>query len=95
MATLFPLQSILLGLMGWAAMSLAVMNASRLTDNDRRVMVVFSWMLWMIPALGALVYRGVISTNTAAIYCGATTLTLGAIVIVASLIQHHPPRTDP
>jgi hypothetical protein len=92
MATLYPLQSILFGLMGWAATALAVMNASRLTSNDRRAMVVFGWMLWMVPAFGALVYRGLISTDTAALYCGATTAFLALIIIIGSVVH---PRTRP
>jgi uncharacterized membrane protein len=93
MATLYPLQSILFGLMGWAAMALAVMSASRLTNNDRRAMIVCSWMLWMIPAFGALVYRGLMTTNTAAIYCATTTVFLAMIVVVGSVVR--PPRTRP
>jgi uncharacterized membrane protein len=85
MAALYPLQSILLGLMGWAAMTLVILNASRLTDNDRRAMVVCGWMLWMIPAFGVLVYRGLITTDTAALYCGITTVCLAFIVIVSSV----------
>ncbi|NTV63837.1 MAG: hypothetical protein HGA65_09910 [Oscillochloris sp.] len=85
MASLYPLQSILLGLMGWAAMGLVIMNASRLTDNDRRAMIVCSWMLWMIPAFGVLVYRGLMTTDSAAIYCGVTTMGLAAVVIATSV----------
>jgi uncharacterized membrane protein len=87
-ATFYPLQSILLGLMGWAATSLVVMNASRLTNNDRRAMVVCGWMLWMIPAFGALAYRGLITTDTAALYCGITTVCLALIAIVSSVRTH-------
>lgn len=91
MANIYSLQSILVGLMGWAATALLVMNASRLTNNDRRAMVVCSWMLWMIPAFGALVYRGLMTTDAAALYCGATTLCLALVVIVTSV----RPRTRP
>jgi hypothetical protein len=91
MASLYPLQSIFFGLMGWAATALVVINATRLTDNDRRAMIVCSWMLWMIPAFGALVYQGVLTTNNAAIYFSTTTLCLAAAVIVGSV----RPRTRP
>ncbi|NNJ10096.1 hypothetical protein EKD04_007130 [Chloroflexales bacterium ZM16-3] len=93
MATLYPLQSILFGLMGWAATALAVMSSSQLTNNDQRAMVVCSWMVWMIPAFGALVYRGLMTTNNAAIYCAVTTVLLALIVIVGSVAR--PPRTHP
>jgi hypothetical protein len=85
MANISALQSILFGLMGWAATALVVMNAARLTTNDRRAMIVCSWMVWMIPALGVLVYRGLLSTDTAALYCGATTAAMALIVIVAAV----------
>jgi hypothetical protein len=48
-------------------------------------------MLWMIPALGALAYRGIISTNTAALYCGITTVCLALIVVVSSVRTHTRP----
>jgi hypothetical protein len=85
MSAIYPLQSILLGLMGWAATSLVVMNASRLTTNDRRAMIVCGWMLWMIPAFGVLAYRGIITTETAALYCGITTVCLALVVVVSSV----------
>jgi uncharacterized membrane protein len=87
-ASIYPLQSILLGLMGWAATSLVVMNGSRLTNNDRRVMVVCGWMLWMIPAFGVLAYRGMITTDAAALYCGITTACLALIVVIGSVRTH-------
>jgi hypothetical protein len=87
-ASIYSLQSILFGLMGWAATSLVVMSASRLTNNDRRAMVVCGWMLWMIPAFGVLAYRGIITTDTAALYCGITTLCLALIVVVSSVRTH-------
>jgi uncharacterized membrane protein len=91
MTMISSLQSILLGLMGWSATALLIINASRLTMNDRRAMTICSWMVWMIPAFGALVYHGVITTNTAALYCGATTLCLALLVIVTTVRQRTRP----
>ncbi|NTU83628.1 MAG: hypothetical protein HGA45_30370 [Chloroflexales bacterium] len=88
---LFQLQSFLIGLIGWAATVLVIENATRLTLNDRRAMIVCSWMLWMIPAFGALVLRGLITTDIAALYVGLTTGALGLIMLVGAIT----PRTRP
>jgi hypothetical protein len=89
MTFLFDTQSLLLGLMGWAATVLAVENASRLTVNDRRAMIVCCWMLWMIPAFGGLVLKGLMSTDTAAFYVGISTAGIGLIMLLGALV----PRT--
>lgn len=91
MATLFQLQSFLIGLIGWAATVLVIENATRLTLNDRRAMIVCGWMLWMIPAFGVLVLRGLITTDIAALYVGLTTGALGLIMLVGAIT----PRTHP
>ena len=85
----WQLQSFLIGLIGWAATVLMVENATRLSLNDRRGMIVSSWMLWMIPAFGALVLRGLITTNIAALSVGLTTAALGLIMFVGAIV----PRT--
>jgi hypothetical protein len=87
MDILLNLQSILIGLIGWAATVLVIENASRLTVNDRRAMIVCCWMLWMIPSFGALVLNGLITTDTAALYVGLTTGALGMIVLVGALVR--------
>ncbi|GAB4447502.1 MAG: hypothetical protein OHK0015_51600 [Chloroflexi bacterium OHK40] len=92
MVFLDHLPGLLLALMGWAATVLAIDGASRLTPNDRRAMVVCSWLLWMIPGLGTLVMRGLISTDTAALSVTFTTIVLGAIVLVGALRR---PRSRP
>lgn len=91
MDSLFQLQSVLIGMIGWAATVIITINASRLTANDQRMMVVCSWMLWMIPSFGALVYRGLITTDAAALYCGGTTVLMGIIVLLTAV----RPRTRP
>jgi hypothetical protein len=72
-------QGLLIGIVGWAATALAVLSSTRLNPTERRMMVVCCWMLWMIPALGSLVYRGLITTDMAALLCGSTTIFLGMI----------------
>lgn len=81
----------LIGLIGWAATALAVLGWTRLTPVEQRAMIVFAWTLWTIPALGVLVYRGVIEINAAMLYCGATTAVLALFVSLAT----HRWRTRP
>jgi hypothetical protein len=93
MEGLFQIQSVLIGLIGWAATVVLTLSSNRLNTNDRRMMVVCSWMLWMIPALGALVYRGLLTTDTAALYVGGTTVFVGLIVLLSAIAAR--PRTRP
>jgi hypothetical protein len=81
------LPGVLLGLMGWAATVLLIDGSSHLTVNDRRAMIVCSWMFWMIPGLGTLVLRGLLATDTAALTITFTTLALGAIMLLGSLVK--------
>ncbi|MBP1464711.1 hypothetical protein EYB53_003205 [Candidatus Chloroploca sp. M-50] len=89
MEMLSDLQSILIGLIGWAATTLMLENASRLTITDRRVMSVFSWTIWMIPAFGALVLQGLLTTYTAVLYVCITTLALGVIMVIGVSRRTH------
>lgn len=91
MENLFNLQGLLLGLMGWAATVLVIENATQLTLNDRRAMIVCCWMLWMIPAFGTLVMQSLMRTDTAALYVGLTTGAMGLIMLVGAV----GPRTRP
>ncbi len=84
MEVLYETQGILIGIVGWAATGLAVMSSARLNPTERRMMVVCCWMLWMIPALGSLVYRGLLTTNGAALLCGSTTVLIGMIALFSS-----------
>lgn len=93
MESLFQLQSVLIGLIGWAATVVLALGSSRLTANDRRLMAVCSWMLWMIPALGTLVFRGLITTDVAALYVGGSTVLVGLVVLLTAIAAR--PRTRP
>ena len=86
------LPGVMLALMGWAATVLAVESAARLTPNDRRAMIVCSWMLWMIPGIGTFVLRGLLSTDTAALVVAATTVALGLVMLAGAINR---PRTRP
>ncbi|RRR71085.1 MAG: hypothetical protein EI684_12050 [Candidatus Viridilinea halotolerans] len=92
MEIFFELQGFLIGLVGWAATVLIIQTAERLNVNDKRAMAVCSWVLWMIPAIGTLTLSGILTINTAALYVGATTLALGALVVLGALAG---PRTRP
>ncbi len=90
MELLTHLPGFLLALMGWAATVLLLENATRLTVNDRRAMVVCSWMLWMIPGIGTLVLNGLLATDLAALIVATTTVALGLIMLVGA---NRRPRT--
>lgn len=74
--------SLLLGVMGWAATVSLLNESNRLPLWQRRAMIIFTWMLWMIPAFDTTVYQGVLSTEAAMLYCGALTT---AIILFISL----------
>lgn len=82
----------LLALMGWAATILLLEGASRLTLNDRRAMIVCSWMLWMIPGVGSFVLEGLLTTDVAALIVASTTIALGLVMLVGAVVR---PRTRP
>ena len=81
------LPGFLLGLIGWAATVLMIEGATRLTVNDRRAMIVCSWMFWMIPGLGTFVLRGLMTTDTAALFIAVTTMVLGLIMLIGAIVH--------
>ena len=92
MDVVFLEQSILLGLMGWAATVLAIQGATRLTTTDRRAMIVCFWTVWMIPAFGPLVLNGIIATDTAAFFVGLTTVAIALVMFFGARTR---PRIRP
>lgn len=85
METLAQIQGFLIGMIGWAATVMLTLGSSKLNAAEQRAMIVFSWTLWMIPALGALVYRNLIDINAAAFLCGGTTLILALLVSISAI----------
>lgn len=75
-----------LGLIGWAATAKLLCDASMITPVQRRAMLIFTWMLWMIPAFDATVYQGLLSADAAVTY--GVTLT-GALIFAVSLTGLH------
>ncbi len=91
MEVLAQIQGLLIGLMGWAGTAALMLGSSRLSKAEQRALIVFSWTLWMIPAMGSLVYRNMMETSTAAFYCIGTTLFIGALVSISSIRWHTRP----
>lgn len=91
MEILTQIQGVLIGLIGWAATAVLTLGSLRLSTTEQRVMIVFCWTLWMIPALGTLVYQHLLEINTAALYCGTTTMLLGVLVSISSNRWHTKP----
>jgi uncharacterized membrane protein len=85
MEIVYQIQGVLIGLIGWAATALLTMSSSKLNAPEQRAMMVCAWAVWMIPAAGALVYRGLITADTAVIYCGTTTVLLAVLAMVSSI----------
>ncbi len=74
MDLLFHTPSFWLGLLGWAATTKLIMDLKELTPAKQRLMVLFTWMLWMVPAFDILVYRGLLNSDTAIAYGNAMTV---------------------
>jgi hypothetical protein len=75
-----------LGLIGWAATAKLIVDSADTTEWQQRALVVFSWMLWMIPAFDATVYQGLLAADTAVTYCATLT---GALIFVVSITALH------
>jgi hypothetical protein len=80
--------SLLLGLMGWAATVSLLNESKRLAVWQRRTMIIFTWMLWMIPAFDATVYQGLLSTEAAILYCGTLTMAIVLFISLTALRRH-------
>jgi uncharacterized membrane protein len=79
------IQGPMIGLIGWAATAALTLGARKLNATEQHSMIVFAWMLWMIPALGTLVYHGLLDINAAALYCGGTTILMAILVSIATI----------
>lgn len=84
--------SFLLGLIGWAATAKLIFDAMELSPLQQRAMVVFTWMLWMVPAFDIIVYQGLISSNTALVYGSAVTALPAVLVSIATFRWHSKSR---
>jgi uncharacterized membrane protein len=80
-----------LGVIGWAATNLVLLNVARFNDAQKRLLVVISWMVWMVPAFDSMVRRSLMSNEVALQMCGGITLLLALVISVTSIRW----RTDP
>ncbi|MFQ3664313.1 MAG: hypothetical protein SNJ69_18215, partial [Chloroflexaceae bacterium] len=62
MEILFQVPGFFLALMGWAATILLLQDSPRLTVNERRGMMICSWVAWMTPGFGSFVLAGLMAT---------------------------------
>lgn len=85
METLFYAPSFLLGLIGWAATVKLILDMPELAPIKQHVMIVFTWLLWMVPAFDVLVYQGMITSDTAVSYGGAMTVLPALFVSITSI----------
>lgn len=68
MRTLFSSPSFWLGVLGWAATAKLIIDMVDLKPSYQRVMIIFTWVLWMVPAFDVLVYQGFINSDNAFVY---------------------------
>ncbi len=80
--------SLVLGLIGWAATA-KLFYDSDLAAWQRRVMIVFTWLLWMIPAFDVTVYLGLMPSHTAVTLCAGMTMVLAMLVSLGSVRWHY------
>ncbi|NJP06760.1 MAG: hypothetical protein HC837_14655 [Chloroflexaceae bacterium] len=79
--------AILIGFIGWVATVGAIMNTSSLSVWNRRILFIFTWMLWMIPAFDASVYQGLLNARTAVMSCISLTIGLMVLVSLTAIVQ--------
>jgi hypothetical protein len=81
------LYGVLIALLGWSATGLWILNAPRLSELDRRLMILCMWLLWMIPGLGTLVLNEVLSISSLVIISSLTTMLWGGLLFGSHLVQ--------
>ncbi len=82
MEVLAQAPGLFLGLIGWAATAKLLSESSITNIWQRAALIVFTWMLWMIPAFDIVVYHGLMPADMAVTYCGALT---GALIFIVSI----------
>ncbi len=81
-----------LGLIGWAATAKIIYDSATITAWQQRALVVFTWMLWMIPAFDATVYQGLLEADAAVTYCATMTGAVVFVVSLGALVRMHSKR---
>ncbi len=75
-----------LGIVGWAATAKLVLDSVRLTVLQQRVMIILTWILWMVPAFDIAVYRGIVPSESALSYA-STMMIIPTILISFATIR--------
>lgn len=78
---------LILGVIGWAATASIILDASWMGPWQRRLLVVFTWMLWIVPAFDATVYQGSMAADVAITYCVAMTAVLVFVVSLSGFYK--------
>jgi hypothetical protein len=66
--------SFLLGLIGWAATAKLVLDKVQMDPLQQRMLIVFTWILWMVPAFDVIVYKGLMAPDSAVLHGSAATV---------------------
>ena len=77
----------LIGLVGWAATSFALMRAPQLTTIQKHAISVLAWMLWMFPAFNTLAHQGIMNTDAALQFCSGLTIVVSTLVFISAMRQ--------
>jgi hypothetical protein len=89
MDTIAQAPGLILGIIGWAASARLICEASGISFLPRAGLIIFTWMLWMIPAFDVVVHQGIMPANIAITFC---TITTASLVFVVSLTAFHQRR---
>lgn len=73
--------SLWLGLIGWAATAKLIFDYNQFSPLQQRLLIVFTWLLWMVPAFDVMVYQGLMETRVAMSY--GTTMSVMPMVLIA------------
>lgn len=72
---------------GWAASVVIVNDSTQFTTIQKRLLLIFLWLLWVIPAFDAMVHRGLLNGQLAISYCGSMTLIVVLFVSITAIHQ--------
>jgi hypothetical protein len=88
MEAIFNAPGLFLGIIGWAACAMLIIDSQAIGSMlVRGALIVFLWMLWMIPAFDIIVYQGLMPANVAITYGVLLTVTLISAVSLIMLMR--------
>jgi uncharacterized membrane protein len=79
---------LLIGIIGWAATSGLISNASQINAWPRRMLIMFTWLLWTVPAFDVMVYQGWLNAEKAVFYGTTLTIALALVISLAGMQSH-------